>query len=61
LSGGENCYRVPITNNLRLLYYVKEETIWLLAVGKHKEIYKEYLKRLYSLRYRGLDDKKDKF
>lgn len=23
LSGGPNCYREPITNNIRLIYYVK--------------------------------------
>ena len=23
LSGGENCYREPITKNIRLVYYIK--------------------------------------
>ena len=52
LSGGSNCYREPITENVRLVYYVEGETIWLLAIGKHKGIYQEYIKRLYSLRNR---------
>jgi len=50
LSGGENCYREPITENIRLIYYIKGNVVWLLTIGKHKEAYKEYLKRLYSLR-----------
>ena len=50
LSGGENCYREPITKNIRLIYFIEGKTIWLLTIGKHKEAFKEYLKRLYSLR-----------
>ena len=50
LSGGKNCYREPITENIRLVYFVKGKTIWFLTISKHKEAYKRYLKRLYSLR-----------
>ena len=50
LSGGQNCYREPINDNVRLIYYVKNKTIWLLTIGKHKEAYKKHLKMLYSLR-----------
>ncbi|MDO8538709.1 MAG: type II toxin-antitoxin system RelE/ParE family toxin [archaeon] len=50
LSGGSNCYREPITENIRLIYLIEGKTIWFLTIGKHKEAYKEYLKRLYSLR-----------
>ena len=50
LSGGENCYREPITENIRLIYSIERNVIWLLTVGKHKEAYKGYLKRLYSLK-----------
>ena len=50
LSGGENCYREPINDNIRLIYFVENNVIWLLTVGRHKEAYKDYLKRLYSLR-----------
>lgn len=50
LSGGENCYREPITSNTRLIYFIEGNTIWLLTIGKHSESYKSYLKRLYSLR-----------
>ena len=50
LSGGVNCYREPITENIRLVYYIKGNIIWLLTIGKHKEAYEGYLKRLYSLR-----------
>ena len=50
LSGGENCYREPITENIRLIYFIEGNNIWLLTIGKHKEAYKEYIKRLHSLR-----------
>ena len=50
LSGGENCYREPITSNIRLIYYIEGKTIWFLTVGLHKQAFKNYLKRLYSLR-----------
>lgn len=50
LHGGANCYREPITDNVRLVYYIEGNVIWFLAIGKHKEIYEEYLKRLYSLK-----------
>ncbi len=50
LKGGKNCYREPITDNIRLIYYVEGKTIWLLTIGRHDRAYKEYLKRLYKLR-----------
>ena len=50
LSGGENCYREPITKNIRLIYYIEGDVIWLLTIGKHKEAYREYLKRLYPIK-----------
>jgi len=50
LSGGTNCYREPITKNIRLVYLIKGNTVWLLTIGKHKEAYKTHLKRLHSLR-----------
>ena len=52
LSGGENCYREPITGNIRLIYYIEENTIWFLTIGLHKEAFKKYLKRLHSLKER---------
>lgn len=50
LSGGENCYREPITDNIRIIYFIDSNVVWLLTIGKHKEAYKDYLKRLHSLR-----------
>lgn len=49
LRGGANCYREAITDNVRLVYYVEGNVIWLLTVGKHKEVYVEFVKRLHSL------------
>ena len=50
LSGGENCYREPITDNTRLIYYIQHKTIWLLTIGPHPKAFKEYKKRLHSLK-----------
>lgn len=52
LSWGTNCYREPITDNIRLIYFVEGRTIWLLTIGLHKETFQQYLKRLYLLRDR---------
>lgn len=50
LRGGENCYREPITENIRLVYYIEDKTIWLLTVGPHEKAYQRYLQRLHSLK-----------
>lgn len=50
LSGGQNCYREPITSNIRLVYYVQGNTIWLLTIDKHEEAYDKFKNRLYSLK-----------
>ena len=52
LSGGENCYREEITSNIRLVYYIENNIIWFLTIGRHDEAYKMYIKRLHSLRER---------
>ncbi|HLC56209.1 MAG TPA: hypothetical protein VJJ23_03160 [Candidatus Nanoarchaeia archaeon] len=50
LSGGENCYREEITTNIRLIYYLKGNVMWLLAIDKHDESYAKFRNRLHSLR-----------
>ena len=55
LGGGENCYREPITKNIRLIYLVKGNVIWLLTVDKHDDAYEHYLKRVYTLEIKKLD------
>jgi mRNA-degrading endonuclease RelE of RelBE toxin-antitoxin system len=52
LAGGSNCYREEITSNIRLVYYLEQNTIWLLTIGKHKHAYEDYLKRLYDVKNR---------
>ena len=52
LGGGQNCYREPITGNIRLVYFVEGKTIWLLTIGRHDKSYEEFKKRLYTLRIR---------
>ncbi|MBN1156570.1 hypothetical protein JXA85_03080 [Candidatus Woesearchaeota archaeon] len=52
LSGGANCYREPITDNIRLIYYVEGNTIWFLTIGVHRKAFQIYIKRLYSLKQR---------
>lgn len=49
LRGGENCYREPITENIRLIYFIEDNIIWLLTIDKHDKAYENYIKRLYSL------------
>lgn len=49
MRGGGNCYREPITENIRLIYFIKGNVIWLLTIGKHDKAYEAYIKRLYSL------------
>ena len=55
LSGGENCYREEITQNIRLVYYIKGNVIWLLTIDKHDDAYTNFRNRLYSLRSKYLD------
>lgn len=50
LMGKGNCYREPITENLRLIYFLDGKVIWLLIISKHKNVYKQYLKRFHSLK-----------
>ncbi len=50
LSGGENCYREPITKNIRLIYAVKNNIIWLLVIDRHDSAYVMFRKRWYSLK-----------
>ncbi|MBI4139364.1 hypothetical protein HY483_00190 [Candidatus Woesearchaeota archaeon] len=50
LRGGNNCYREPITNNVRLIYFVEGKTIWFLTIGKHDDAYTEYIGRLHTLK-----------
>ena len=52
LSGGENCYREPITRNIRLVYFIHGKIIWMLIIGPHDKSYNEFRKRLYYLRIR---------
>ena len=52
LSGGINCYREPITDNIRLIYYIEKKTIWLLTIGTHKKAFQKYIQRLHSLKNR---------
>lgn len=49
LRGGENCYREPVTGNMRLIYFIEGNVIWLLTVDRHGRAYENYIKRLYSL------------
>ena len=50
LSGGGNCYSEKITSNFRLIYYIRKNEIWMLTIDKHKPAYKNFRKRLYSLK-----------
>ena len=54
LSGGENCYREEITTNIRLIYLVKGNEIWMLTIDTHDDAYEKYRQRLYSLQTKYL-------
>lgn len=41
----KNCYSVRV-KDLRLIYYLEENTILLLIVGKRETVYKEMKKRM---------------
>lgn len=49
MSGGTNCYREEITRNIRLIYYVENNRIWLLTIGRHDKAYADFTKRLYGI------------
>jgi len=38
LKGGKNCYREPITENIRLIYSIEGNVVWLLTIGKHDNL-----------------------
>ena len=40
-----NCYSVRV-KNLRLIYHLKEDTIFLVIVGKRKKVYGEMKERM---------------
>ena len=50
LSGGDNCYREEITLNIRLIYYITGNVIWLLTIGRHDPAYNKFRQRLHSLK-----------
>jgi len=54
LAGGENCYAEEITDNIRLVYYLKGNIIWLLAIDRHDHAYANFRKRLYTLKSKYL-------
>ncbi|MFQ6089527.1 MAG: type II toxin-antitoxin system RelE/ParE family toxin, partial [Candidatus Methanofastidiosia archaeon] len=41
----KNCYRVRI-GNLRVVYILKGEIIWIVIVGKREKVYREMKKRI---------------
>ena len=51
LSGRGNVYREPITNNIRLIYLVRGNEIFLMAVDNHERAYEKYKKRLFNLKW----------
>jgi len=50
LSGGSNCYREPITKNIRLIYFIESNVIWMLTIGPHDKSYQVFRKRLFTIR-----------
>jgi mRNA-degrading endonuclease RelE of RelBE toxin-antitoxin system len=48
LHGGENCYTLRV-GNIRIIYLLEGNTIYILSAGRRKDIYDTYHKRLYTL------------
>ncbi len=55
LSGGDNCYAEEITNNIRLVYYVQGNVVWLLTIHRHDPAYKRFRSRLYTLKSKYME------
>ena len=51
LSGGNNTYREPLSNNCKLVYAVIGNEIIFLSVGPHDKAYKIAWERLDSLKF----------
>jgi len=56
LSGGENCYREEITTNIKLVYFIEGEIIWLLTINKHDDAYTKFRHRLHTLQTKYFQD-----
>jgi len=50
LSGEKNCYREPITKNIRVVYFLHQDVLWFLAIGPHDKAYDKFKERLHQLR-----------
>ena len=50
LTGEKDCYREPITRNLRVVYFLHNNFIWFLTIGPHDKAYKKFKERLYGIR-----------
>ena len=50
LRKADNCYREPVTKNIRIVYHVHEKSIWFLTIKKHDSAYDEFRKRLSNIK-----------
>ena len=50
LAGEKNCYREPITKNIRVVYFLHQDAIWFLTIGTHDKAYDKFKERLHQIR-----------
>lgn len=50
LRGVSNCYREPITKNIRVVYFLHQDTIWFLTIGPHDKAYDKFRERLHKIK-----------
>ena len=50
LSGERHCYREPITKNIRVVYFLHQDTLWFLTIDSHDKAYDKFKERLNQIR-----------
>jgi mRNA-degrading endonuclease RelE of RelBE toxin-antitoxin system len=50
LKGADNCYREPITRNIRVVYFFHKNVLWFLTIGPHDKAYDKFKERFHQIR-----------
>ncbi|MBU1159910.1 hypothetical protein KKD04_01870 [Patescibacteria group bacterium] len=45
-----NCYREPITKNIRVVYFFHKDILWFLTIGSHDKAYTKFKERLHQIK-----------
>jgi mRNA-degrading endonuclease RelE of RelBE toxin-antitoxin system len=56
LHGAQHCYREPITDNIRVIYFIHKNILWFLTIGPHDKAYSKFRERLNQIKIKyGLE------